>query len=506
MFQLVRLKRNDWGQIRRVMGKPRRLSPLFLKEERERLAQHRFLVRSLQHLKGMPPSPSVHAVIEVPGPFQVGDRIVGVHPQTKVPAMGRVSSVVGNGDYEVRFDRHASYPPATHTMADTCLVSADVPRVIVIHPPPPSEHQAAPSASASAVTASVSSSMDAHAHAHAPTLDVAIAPAAHPSTVQPLSEVAQHLDGTAGGANGSGVEGELTSDGSEIVWTVRLYKLLRQKSVLVSALHEMNSEAEHLMGGDTGAPLADGFREKYSWLIVQLEHNDRALADVLTRIRQIRNMAETDNEEMRAMRAAYENGIFTSTEHTFQSFQSSATSLVSTIAVAAANRFRDAEGDGGRVEQQQDGTEVETIAEGTMSMSTHQPPLANTMMDDVEPHVTSLDGAAMGENSSGNMMDSSGGVAGAYFKGPAKVPGATAGADDLDPTVVHMVSTCMSILLMLQTFADRPSQLPEINALLDKALAALAPHHSHAGLRAYREIESLIISLKTSLSLNITLG
>jgi hypothetical protein len=51
MGHLERAKRTEWAAIRASMGHPRRFSPMFLREERQKLYRYRNIVRYAQNKK-----------------------------------------------------------------------------------------------------------------------------------------------------------------------------------------------------------------------------------------------------------------------------------------------------------------------------------------------------------------------------------------------------------------------------------------------------------------------
>ncbi|KAK4767154.1 hypothetical protein SAY86_014904 [Trapa natans] len=75
------LTRVEWGVIRSSLGKPRRFSKQFLKEERVKLFQHRESVRN-HHTSLRSGNPEVHP-IDLPQPLSEGQRIVVIHPKSR---------------------------------------------------------------------------------------------------------------------------------------------------------------------------------------------------------------------------------------------------------------------------------------------------------------------------------------------------------------------------------------------------------------------------------------
>ncbi|KAL8524983.1 hypothetical protein ACS0TY_014569 [Phlomoides rotata] len=98
-----RLTRVEWGVIRSSLGKPRRFSEQFLKEEKEKLNQYRDSVRKhYTELRegfrdGLPP--------DLARPLSVGQRVIAIHPKTREIHDGSVLTVE-HSKCRVQFDRH----------------------------------------------------------------------------------------------------------------------------------------------------------------------------------------------------------------------------------------------------------------------------------------------------------------------------------------------------------------------------------------------------------------
>ena len=104
----VRLTRREWSMVRGAMGKPRRLSKAFLRQERDSLEMHRQRARAsyvahMKHQKDREPMPSIPA--DVPPPLMVGQRVLARHPKVdKMVADGCILTVrQGNQKFRVQF-------------------------------------------------------------------------------------------------------------------------------------------------------------------------------------------------------------------------------------------------------------------------------------------------------------------------------------------------------------------------------------------------------------------
>jgi len=119
--QITKLTRQEWSHIRSVMGRPRRLSRAFLKEEREKLNRYRTVMRKVQNGVSMD-SPLATDIDEfpfqdeVPAKLKEGQTVTAVHPDTKEmhtgvitkshsKGIGATDKASGDYHYFVKFDQ-----------------------------------------------------------------------------------------------------------------------------------------------------------------------------------------------------------------------------------------------------------------------------------------------------------------------------------------------------------------------------------------------------------------
>ncbi|CBI26088.3 unnamed protein product, partial [Vitis vinifera] len=86
-----RLTRVEWGVIRSSLGKPRRFSEQFLKEEKEKLNQYRDSVRT--HYTELRAGTREGLPTDLAPPLSVGQRVVALHPRTREIHDGKVLTV-----------------------------------------------------------------------------------------------------------------------------------------------------------------------------------------------------------------------------------------------------------------------------------------------------------------------------------------------------------------------------------------------------------------------------
>ncbi|KAM0938052.1 putative transcription factor MYB-HB-like family [Dioscorea sansibarensis] len=99
---IPRLTRVEWGVIRSSLGKPRRLSDHFLREEREKLEQYRESVRT--HYSELRSGVRDGLPTDLARPLSVGQRVIAYHPKTREIHDGSILTVDSNR-CRVQFDR-----------------------------------------------------------------------------------------------------------------------------------------------------------------------------------------------------------------------------------------------------------------------------------------------------------------------------------------------------------------------------------------------------------------
>ncbi|XP_062084771.1 protein ALWAYS EARLY 2 isoform X3 [Humulus lupulus] len=88
---IPRLTRVEWGVIRSSLGKPRRFSELFLREERKKLKQYRESVR--EHYTELRTGVREGLPTDLARPLTVGQRVIAIHPKTREVHDGSVLTV-----------------------------------------------------------------------------------------------------------------------------------------------------------------------------------------------------------------------------------------------------------------------------------------------------------------------------------------------------------------------------------------------------------------------------
>eukprot|EP00808_Paulinella_micropora_P000180 g70504.t1 len=281
-----KLTRKEWGFVRNEVGKARRLSKAFFKEERERLRRYRMAVRSFQHgmqfLSELEPE-------EAPSKLPVGTRVTALHPALHELHSGVVTSnthTVDSPDGPILYYR-VKFSSAPH------LGELHVPDTDLM---PHSFKDAAVAAAA----------LNQQQQAQAQSLAI------HNHS---LGRQANGAGGAARRVELEGEEQEAQNGGdaafplaeSDIELISILLKLLDQKKALVDQLHEMNALVESLQqqqkarlkaeassapssptntpNQGSGLQIPDRFREQYAWVVLHLEQTSKQLEHALLKLR-----------------------------------------------------------------------------------------------------------------------------------------------------------------------------------------------------------------------------
>ncbi|XP_076931411.1 protein ALWAYS EARLY 3-like [Bidens hawaiensis] len=99
---IPRLTKVEWGVIRSSLGKPRRFSTNFLREEREKLWQYRESVR--KHYTELRNGTREGLPTDLAHPLAVGQRVVAIHPESREVHDGSVL-IVDHDKCRIQFDR-----------------------------------------------------------------------------------------------------------------------------------------------------------------------------------------------------------------------------------------------------------------------------------------------------------------------------------------------------------------------------------------------------------------
>ena len=260
------LTRAHWVKIRRLMGKPRRCSEAFFKEERTALEMKRSRLRQLQQRKIACDDPDAFADLprEVPMPLVIGTnvtaRVRGSHDGLFT---GQIDAIdINNALYRVTFDRPNL---GTHLVADVEVASCEPQETINLmslverkpHGPnrlfsnfiEPRRHD-------------LDSSLQSPPNEHDPVLGRS------PMRSKLMISSSNEHGGTLGGFPVQFLKS-----------IARLSRILSIKREKVSKLSEMNSQAEK--ANSYGEQLTLEFQKQYATIVLDLERLNKDLNELL---------------------------------------------------------------------------------------------------------------------------------------------------------------------------------------------------------------------------------
>ena len=272
------LTRAEWATIRLRLGRPRRLSPAFLRQERERLFAYRTAIATMRRTGSLDDAALVVLRnVRLPPPLAARQRVVVADfPRARLRTGSIMARTVDCAGYMVRFD---------DKNADDMLIAA---------------HDIMPYGDSASI-------VQQQRFAYAPiqsSLTRSLGKVVLPSQAEAAAAAAAASTSTAVGAlagGGAGAAATLVGAGEAAVAhsaeTVRslaqLLYLLRRKELLLHELRHMNDlaelavadqqiENEHLTSSEQEPIEFDvRFRHEYAWLLAQVKQTDTLLAEAL---------------------------------------------------------------------------------------------------------------------------------------------------------------------------------------------------------------------------------
>ena len=260
------LTRAHWAKIRRLMGKPRRCSEAFFREERAALESKRNRLRLLQQRKIAGDDHDMWSDLprEIPMPLVVGTnvtaRVRGSHDGLFT---GQIDAVdINNGVYRVTFDRPNL---GTHLVADTEVASCEPQETInllsLVERKPHTSFRGFSNYTEMRQT-DMNCSLQSPTNEHDPVLGRS------PMRSKLLFSSGNEPGGTLGGFPVQFLK-----------CIARLSRILSIKRERVNKLSEMNSQAEK--ANSYGEQLSLDFQKQYATIVLDLERLNKDLNELL---------------------------------------------------------------------------------------------------------------------------------------------------------------------------------------------------------------------------------
>lgn len=270
------LKRAEWSQIRRLMGKPRRCSEAFFAEERNALSNKRKKIRSIQQQKVVDIEMYRELPESIPMSLVIGTKVTAIlrKPQEGL-FTGTIDAVdTSNGLYRIAFDRHTI---GTHSVPDYEVISNDPPEYIALSSFQSKIRPRVPMYPSAKFLQLLGNQVAQALGDKDPLLGGSISP----------NQIKQEPNYMSTSSN---MEEEGTLGGFPIKFLallVRLTKILNIKKKTIYELKAMNTEAEKMRS--LQEPITRGFQKSYAGCILTLEKLNHSLNEHLKAVQQFSN-------------------------------------------------------------------------------------------------------------------------------------------------------------------------------------------------------------------------
>ncbi|EDO39836.1 predicted protein [Nematostella vectensis] len=261
-LKVKKMRRAEWREVRRLMGKPRRCSPSFFLEERQALQEKRKKIRLLQQKKVTELRRFKDLPEEVPLPLVIGTKVTARlrWPQDGL-FTGQIEAVdTQNASYRVTFDGPGL---GTHTVPDTEVLSEENEELMPISSFLLKERPRTAAFPPTYTPPSKSSLV-----VNDPLLG------ASPARLRLQEAINQQ--GTGGTLGGFPIK--------FLILVTRLSKILLVKKECIEKLRDMNTKAEKMKSYQD--PIDKDFQRQYACVVLELERLNKDLNDYLTGVQE----------------------------------------------------------------------------------------------------------------------------------------------------------------------------------------------------------------------------
>ncbi|CAD5177984.1 protein ALWAYS EARLY 2 isoform X1 [Musa acuminata AAA Group] len=495
---IPRLTRVEWGVIRSSLGKPRRLSKQFLKEEREKLEQYRESVRT--HYAELQAGLKEGLPTDLARPLSVGQRVIACHPKTRELHDGSVLTVE-RSRCRVQFDRPEL--GVKFVMDIDCMPLNPFdnipetlrPQNIVINrhcntfkdmklEDPPKDWRTGSFDIADGRTHTSATSYQMNTlmkQAKGDTIDAIVQAKATVNQVAVAAQQAMY--------NQPCTLSQIQEREADIRALAELSRALDKKEALLIELRNMNEEvSEKQKDGDTIKDL-DHFRKQYAMVLVQLRDANDQVASALLSLRQrntyhgnstppwtrpVENAGSVGSPEPFNPSAFPNQDMGSHVREIVETSTQKARTMVD-AALQAMCTLKEGEDAFTKIGQALDLTNNRNTGSGILGV--HGPPNpghSNTTNHDHPASTFDITTVHALSPKTNNSSD----------------------ADLQLPS--ELISSCVSTLLMIQTCTERQYPPAEIAQILDSAVTSLHPYSPH-NLPIYREIETCMGIIKNQI-------
>ncbi|RMX60037.1 hypothetical protein pdam_00004520 [Pocillopora damicornis] len=263
-----KLRRVEWREVRRLMGKPRRCSPAFFLEERQALEEKRRKIRMLQQRKASLQFKDLPD--EVPLPLVIGTKVTarlrGPHDGLFTGQIDAVDTV--NCSYRVTFDRPGL---GTHSVLDLEVLSEEPHDTMPISSFLQKER---PRTAAFTPAYTPPRLLPAGSDLNSPNMVHDPLIGASPGRLRLQDAISQQ--GQGGTLGGFPIR--------FLILVTRLSKILLVKKECIEKLREMNTQAQKMKSYQE--PIDKEFQRRYASVVLELERLNKDLNEYLTGVQE----------------------------------------------------------------------------------------------------------------------------------------------------------------------------------------------------------------------------
>ncbi|XP_026449427.1 protein ALWAYS EARLY 3-like isoform X4 [Papaver somniferum] len=486
-----RLTRVEWGVIRSSLGKPRRLSQQFLREEKEKLEQYRESVRT--HYTELRNGTRDGLPTDLARPLSVGQRVIACHPRTREFHDGSVLTVDRNR-CRIQFDRpelgvefvmdidcmplnaFENMPEAlrrqniaagrlSENLNDPKLNNQSKDRTTGGY------NSIAPSAKLE--TADVSSQLSSPIYP----MNTLIKKA-EGDTVSDIAEAKAAANELKAAYTQPCTLAQIQAREADIRALSELSRALEKKEALVSELSRMNDEVhENQINGDNSLKDHDPFKKQYATVLIQLKEANDQVSSALIYLRK-RNTYQGNSPPWQTSKpgSGVPVGPFNSIDASAFLPQEAASHVVGIL-------------ESSRVKAQ---TMVDVAVQALLSCKDGEDAFGSIgdALDSASTHqngteVRSFTSTDLINGGSFHYQDAAKPVMAVYSNG-TKQNNSTFDANEVQ-IPKDLISSCLATLLMVQTCTERQYPPAEVAQILDSAFTSLQPCCSR-NLPIYQEI------------------
>lgn len=454
--QLARLSRTEWTCIRRSLGRPRRMSLAFLRQERAELEAWREQVRAKYEEVGY----GAHIPEDLPRQLQVGQRVTARHPVTRQIHDGDVLTTAPKY-YRVQFDRRE--------------MGVERVRDVDVMPINPTENLPA-------------SFIESHSHilmnGHAMVEGQAVQH--HRGSLRDGPPARGPAAGRAQ-QEARAAAAQAQSQESDMHTLSEVAGALDRKERLLSQLRSMNDEAEKA-GPDAGKTQpSDTFRQAYADVVMQLKQVNEVLETLLQQLQ------AHNHPHAGAVQAAINlAGAAAPGQKGLYAFQS-----LKMVGLAGGAEWQNILAAAQAMVQRHQGQladEMKTSDRPSAQFPPQQQQQAPGQQQEANLAAGEAQQPAAGTAGHSHSVDATQSMAVVKQESPSQ----PAAPEPESAWLSEMVSGCVSMLLTMQRCAEQPVTGHAVNAALANSLKMLQPHAA-SNQPIFHKIEHMVTMLRDRL-------